>query len=137
MKHNSQAALVNTSCSPQMAGKEAVTELQTVRSREQVINTMNGFLKRREDTRRQVVARLQHLRNVFANSPFFQKHEVMTTLHSMSNILVSNNSTCIVPKIILLLASDIVLSTVTLSYHTSPFSSFHLIVFKCIQCGSI
>ncbi|MPC37003.1 Inositol-trisphosphate 3-kinase A [Portunus trituberculatus] len=60
-----------------MAGKEAVTELQTVRSREQVISTMSGFLRRREDTKRQVVARLQHLRNVFANSPFFQKREVI------------------------------------------------------------
>lgn len=60
-----------------MAGKEAVTELQTVRSREQVISTMSGFLRRREDTKRQVVARLQHLRNVFANSSFFQKREVI------------------------------------------------------------
>ena len=61
-----------------MAGKETVTELQTVRSREQVINTMNGFLRRREDTRRQVVARLQHLKKVFTNSSFFQKREVST-----------------------------------------------------------
>lgn len=60
-----------------MAGKEAVTELQTVRSREQVINTMSGFLRRREDTKRQVISRLQHLKNVFTNSAFFQKHEVI------------------------------------------------------------
>lgn len=60
-----------------MAGKEKVTELQTVRSREQVINTMNGFLKRREDTKRQVIASLQNLRKVFANSAFFQTHEVI------------------------------------------------------------
>ncbi|KAG0717688.1 Inositol-trisphosphate 3-kinase [Chionoecetes opilio] len=60
-----------------MAGKEAVTEHQTVRSREQVISTMSGFLRRREDTRREVAGRLQHLRNVFANSSFFQKREVI------------------------------------------------------------
>ncbi|KAK8729339.1 hypothetical protein OTU49_008773 [Cherax quadricarinatus] len=60
-----------------MAGSEAVTELQTVRSREEVVGTMSGFLKGRESTKRQVLERLAHLRRVFTDSPFFQKHEVI------------------------------------------------------------
>nr|XP_045613396.1 inositol-trisphosphate 3-kinase homolog isoform X2 [Procambarus clarkii] len=60
-----------------MAGSEAVTELQTVRSREEVVGTMSGFLKSRESTKRQVLDRLTHLRRVFTDSPFFQRHEVI------------------------------------------------------------
>ncbi|XP_071541518.1 inositol-trisphosphate 3-kinase homolog isoform X2 [Panulirus ornatus] len=60
-----------------MTGSEAVTELQTVRGREEVITTMSGFLKGRESTKRQVVERLKHLRGVFTDSPFFQGHEVI------------------------------------------------------------
>ncbi|XP_068205108.1 inositol-trisphosphate 3-kinase homolog isoform X2 [Palaemon carinicauda] len=60
-----------------MSGSDAVTELQTVRSREEVANIMNGFLKGRDSTKRQIIERLQHLRKVFVNSPFFQRHEVI------------------------------------------------------------
>ncbi|XP_069997734.1 inositol-trisphosphate 3-kinase homolog isoform X2 [Penaeus vannamei] len=60
-----------------MTGSDAVTELKTVRSREEVVGTMSGFLKGRESTKRQVLSRLNHLRNTFAKSPYFQKHEVI------------------------------------------------------------
>ncbi|XP_042216571.1 inositol-trisphosphate 3-kinase homolog isoform X2 [Homarus americanus] len=60
-----------------MTGSEAVTELQTVRSREEVVGTMSGFLKGRENTKRQVLERLAHLRDTFRDSPFFQRHEVI------------------------------------------------------------
>lgn len=60
-----------------MSGSDAITELQTVRSREEVANIMNGFLKGRESTKRQIIERLHHLRKVFVNSPFFQGHEVI------------------------------------------------------------
>ncbi|XP_064091009.1 inositol-trisphosphate 3-kinase homolog isoform X1 [Macrobrachium nipponense] len=60
-----------------MSGSDAITELQTVRSREEVANIMTGFLKGRESTKRQIIERLHHLRKVFVNSPFFQGHEVI------------------------------------------------------------
>ncbi|KAK4326925.1 hypothetical protein Pmani_002580 [Petrolisthes manimaculis] len=60
-----------------MAGCEAVTELQTVRSRSDVTATMSGYVKGRETTKRQIISRLKHLRDVFSSSPFFQTHEVI------------------------------------------------------------
>lgn len=59
-----------------MAGCEAVTELQTVRSRSEVMTTMSGFVKNRDNTKRQIISKLKHLRDVFSSSPFFQTHEV-------------------------------------------------------------
>ncbi|CAL4094118.1 unnamed protein product [Meganyctiphanes norvegica] len=60
-----------------MANTEAVTELKRVRSREDVVETMSGFLKGRDSTKRQVVERLKQIRSIFQMSPFFQNHEVI------------------------------------------------------------
>lgn len=60
-----------------MSGSDAVNELQTVRSRDEVADVMIGFLKGRLSIKRQIIERLRHLRNVFVNSPFFQRHEVI------------------------------------------------------------
>lgn len=61
----------------QFQGKPPVSELKTVQTREAVQSMLEVFLGRGPHVRKQLIARLKHIRQKFQDSPYFQTHEVL------------------------------------------------------------
>ena len=60
-----------------MSGSKEVTEVRTVRTREEVISTIGKFLRNKEATKKQIASRLKEIKTVFESSQFFKNREVM------------------------------------------------------------
>ncbi|XP_012251332.1 inositol-trisphosphate 3-kinase homolog isoform X2 [Athalia rosae] len=60
-----------------LPGGPPITDLKKVKSHSEVLSTMAGFLKGRENTRQKLLERLRNLRTKFQESTYFQTHEVI------------------------------------------------------------
>lgn len=60
-----------------MRGSPPVKDLKTVKSRREVLNTLNMFVCGREDVKQRLLARLSEIRHKFEESEYFRTHEVV------------------------------------------------------------
>ncbi|XP_031778481.1 inositol-trisphosphate 3-kinase homolog isoform X3 [Nasonia vitripennis] len=60
-----------------LPGGPPITDLKTVKSHDQVLETMRLFLSGRQETRRKLLERLRELRNRIEKSEYFLTHEVI------------------------------------------------------------
>lgn len=58
-------------------GSPPVTDLKTVKSREEVLNTLELFLSGKEDVRQRLLNRLCEIRRKIEHSEYFKTHEVV------------------------------------------------------------
>ncbi|XP_013099836.1 inositol-trisphosphate 3-kinase homolog [Stomoxys calcitrans] len=60
-----------------LKGKAPMKDLKTVRSSEQIAQTIDQFLNSKKCVQKELIKRLKHMRSVIEKSPFFQTHEIV------------------------------------------------------------
>ncbi|KAL9925205.1 inositol-trisphosphate 3-kinase-like protein isoform 1-T1 [Glossina fuscipes fuscipes] len=60
-----------------LRGKKPINDLKTVRSSEQIFQTIEQFIGSQKGVQKEIIKRLKHMRSVIERSSFFQMHEII------------------------------------------------------------
>lgn len=60
-----------------MSESSSVTELKRIRTKEEVVEVFESFVKRKEFVKKQILSRLKKIKSTFEASEFFKNHEVI------------------------------------------------------------
>uniref|UniRef100_A0A1A9WK98 Kinase n=1 Tax=Glossina brevipalpis TaxID=37001 RepID=A0A1A9WK98_9MUSC len=60
-----------------LRGKPPINDLKTIRSSEQIFQTLEQFVGSQRNVQKEIIKRLKHMRSIIEHSTFFQTHEIV------------------------------------------------------------